>query len=394
MKNQKRFIATYMKGMTPLNLLHFETLKFVRKKKTFVLLLLAISLPILNYILSGLFDTHETERADFAIQASEAENSAQQIEDISQNEPAAKQVAKQTKEEATILEQLVSDVSSNDWATFLKHQIAYDQLQLKGIEEGSAPLDAEELSRIHKQIKLNTYLEKHHLEPEISGADRYGINYTQQFLSVTTPFLMFVLVLFAVIDILNNEKKLKTRDFMNMVPTSKNKLIQIKLMLNALFALFLVIIVAFTSFLTGLIGKGSGTFHYPVLFQNPATDQIRVDTIGVWLLKYFGLALLFILLITLTAILISKISAGDVVNAMILLAILFLPSALGKYNSGFDKVLPFLPSSYLNIPSLLSGEALSQNAQLTFTNAIWSCSAFIILLYIVIFVITKIQKKI
>lgn len=383
-----------MKGMTTLNLLHFETLKFIRKKKPLILLLLAVFLPIANYILSGLFDTHETERADFAIQASEAENSAQQIDDISQNEPAAKQAAKQTKKEATILEQLTSDVSSNDWSAFLKHQIAYDQLQLRGIEEGSIPMDIEDLSRIHKQIKLNTYLEKHHLEPEISGADRYGINYAHQFLSVTTPFLIFVLVLFAVIDILNNEKKLKTRDFMNMIPVSKSNLIQIKLILNALFAFFLVIITTITSFLTGLIGKGLGTFRYPVLFHNPATDQIHIDTIGVWFLKYFSLASLFILLITLTALLISKISTGDVVNALILLAIFFLPSALGKYNNGFDKIMPFLPSSYLNIPNLLSGEALSQNAQLTFTNGIWSCIVFILLFYIAIFVITKIQKKI
>ncbi|MBC1500472.1 ABC transporter permease subunit [Listeria weihenstephanensis] len=366
------------------NLIRFESKKFLASKKNIAIIVFSFLMVIGNYSLITFFDDNMMQRSFYEIQASDLANSVSELETIVQNEPAAKTALEITKKEADIVTSQVSAMNQDDWPVFLKKQIEYDKLQLKGMELGTIPLEEQQIRDLHKNIALNTYLYKNDLKPEIAGTEKQGINYAFSFLTTISPFILIALILLLVIDILNSEKWNGTRDFMNSLPYSKLKIIHSKLILYVGYAFLIILLMSLLSFIIATLFNGAGNFNYPVIFQGISPEQISISTISGWLPKYLFITLCIILFLTLLVTLISTLIQNDFIVLTVSLVILLVPSVLSLYVPLISTYSELFPVFYLNVKNLFSGDAALLNSNLVYTNALFCLIGYSLLTYLLL----------
>lgn len=377
-----------------MNLLRFESKKFLTSRKNIALIILSAIIVVCNYLLITLFNDNAMQRSFYEMQASELSNSVAELESIVESEPAAKTALEITKQEAEIVSTQVTALNQEDWSLFLKKQIEYDKLQLKGMELGTIPLEESQIRDIHKNIAQNTYLYDNELKPEIAGTEKQGINYTFTFLKTISPFILLALIIFLTIDILNSEKTNGTRDFFNSLPYNKLSLLHSKIFIYLIYAFLLVFFMSILAFIIGSIFNGVGNFNYPVVFQGLSADQISVFTISTWILKYLSLTFFVILFIILLITLISTIVQMDFIVLTATLIIILLPSVLNIYIPAIQSYSELLPASYLNFNSLFTGNTLLSNNNITYLNSLFCFLGYSIFLYLLSIFIVYRRKRI
>ncbi|MBC1886992.1 hypothetical protein HCA63_01380 [Listeria booriae] len=377
-----------------MNLLRFESKKFLTSRKNIALIILSAIIVVCNYLLITVFNDNAMQRSFYEMQASELSNSVAELESIVESEPAAKTALEITKQEAEIVSTQVTALNQEDWSLFLKKQIEYDKLQLKGMELGTIPLEESQIRDIHKNIAQNTYLYDNELKPEIAGTDKQGINYTFTFLKTISPFILLALIIFLTIDILNSEKTNGTRDFFNSLPYNKLSLLHSKIFIYLIYAFLLVFFMSILAFIIGSIFNGVGNFNYPVVFQGLSADQVFVFTISTWILKYLSLTFFVILFIILLITLISTIVQMDFIVLTATLIIILLPSVLNIYIPAIQSYSELLPASYLNFNSLFTGNTLLSNNNITYLNSLFCFLGYSIFLYLLSIFIVYRRKKI
>ncbi|MBC2196645.1 ABC transporter permease subunit [Listeria booriae] len=377
-----------------MNLLRFESKKFLTSRKNIALIILSAIIVVCNYLLITVFNDNAMQRSFYEMQASELSNSVAELESIVESEPAAKTALEITKQEAEIVSTQVTALNQEDWSLFLKKQIEYDKLQLKGMELGTIPLEESQIRDIHKNIAQNTYLYDNELKPEIAGTEKQGINYTFTFLKTISPFILLALIIFLTIDILNSEKTNGTRDFFNSLPYNKLSLLHSKIFIYLIYAFLLVFFMSILAFIIGSIFNGVGNFNYPVVFQGLSADQVSVFTISTWILKYLSLTFFVILFIILLITLISTIVQMDFIVLTATLIIILLPSVLNIYIPAIQSYSELLPASYLNFNSLFTGNTLLSNNNITYLNSLFCFLGYSIFLYLLSIFIVYRRKRI
>ncbi|MBC2176174.1 hypothetical protein HCB27_06090 [Listeria booriae] len=377
-----------------MNLLRFESKKFLTSRKNIALIILSAIIVVCNYLLITVFNDNAMQRSFYEMQASELSNSVAELESIVESESAAKTALEITKQEAEIVSTQVTALNQEDWSLFLKKQIEYDKLQLKGMELGTIPLEESQIRDIHKNIAQNTYLYDNELKPEIAGTEKQGINYTFTFLKTISPFILLALIIFLTIDILNSEKTNGTRDFFNSLPYNKLSLLHSKIFIYLIYAFLLVFFMSILAFIIGSIFNGVGNFNYPVVFQGLSADQVSVFTISTWILKYLSLTFFVILFIILLITLISTIVQMDFIVLTATLIIILLPSVLNIYIPAIQSYSELLPASYLNFNSLFTGNTLLSNNNITYLNSLFCFLGYSIFLYLLSIFIVYRRKRI
>ncbi|MBC1474109.1 ABC transporter permease subunit [Listeria grandensis] len=377
-----------------MNLLAFESKKFLSTKKNIILMIFSLCLVVGNYLLITFFDDGAMQKNFYEMQASELANSVSELELIVKNEPAAKTALEITKKEADILNTQVNALRQENWQIFLKKQIEYDKLQLKGMDLGTIPLEESQIRDVHKAIALNTYLYENNLKPDIAGADKQGINYTYSFLATISPFILIALILLLTIDVLNSEKQHGTREFINTLPYSKWKIINTKIFIYIAYALLLIFSMGLLSFIIGTIFNGVGDFNYPLISQGISPEQLSILTISTWILKYLLFTFLLILLLTLLTTCISTLIYNDFIVLTISLILLFIPTVLSIYITAVQSHSEFFPIFYMNFNSLINGDTALLNSHLTYTNSLICFIVYSLVLYLILIFNILRRKKI
>ncbi|WP_163655400.1 ABC transporter permease subunit [Listeria sp. PSOL-1] len=377
-----------------MNLMTFEAKKFFRSRKNIAMFIASLFIVTGNYILITIYDNTEVEKNFYSVNAGELSNSISELESVAKNQPEAKKALEITKKEYEIVNHQVLAIEQKDWKTFLNEQVEYDKLQLQGMQQGTVPLEEQQIRDIHKNIALNSYLAAHDLKPEIAGVNKMGFNYTYHLLKLLMPFIGTLFVIILAIDVLNSEKINKSRDFINTLPFSKTRILHAKMATYIIYVSILLLFVVILAFVVGSIFSGAGSWNYPIAYQGISPEEVTIVSVSIYIMKYLALMLILIIFLIFLMTFISLFIQNDFIVLIVGLVVVLLPYSLSVYSSLVSGNMALFPVFYFNFTDILSGKALLANANLTFKNAILCLSLYSLLLYMLIFGTVRFKQRI
>ncbi|WP_414839575.1 hypothetical protein [Carnobacterium sp. TMP28] len=366
-------------------LFDFKKISYDRMYLGLFLLILFIFLsPVIDF---RKIDTQASKLIEISDQIVQTREGIEQMKEF--DVPLA---IKDEEERLALLEAFYAALSSKQSEEITKTELAYEKKILEQIESGS--LSGTPLIEQRKTVAKLEHLVANNLIATVNfDSSVPAINFISNDFQLLIPFTMILIFPVLIFSRIHTDEKVHgTRDFVNMTPISFEKMILSKLVVSVLFAfLYFIFSVGLAIFILSF-RNGIGSLNYPIPISKDGLT-VSILTTGQFLSQVSILLVAIYTFISSLSILISRFTHSFLVQTVVLLMVIMLPSSpLFTAESAIANIAHFLPFSYFDLSKVLTyGDSFSPsiNEYINFTNGLICLMSYAVLCLLVSWLMIK-----
>lgn len=350
-----------------IDLILFENKKFLKRKKNIITFLFLIAvvfgLLFLNHSMSKAL--REGRIKEYQGDLISLKESLGFLPESNGENKALEQIFEDTYKEIELIEKQINAYQNRDWKTELSIQVERDQLFLEQLSRGNV-IGGEPRVVVNSRINLHQELITRNIEPVNDIYGTQGYNFVKSMLENIMGIIGLGIFLFIVSDIMSSDLEDGTIKLLFTQPLSRKKVVHAKYVVAVVNSIILIVLLSFIAFVVESIFSGTGNLHYPVeLLKNEEIIFINLSTYFIqWFLLFIGVIFFAISV----AFLISALTNNSMLTVGLTIIILVILNLCVSQFRFLTSIAHILPTSYVNISSIISGllASNSENSYLTF----------------------------
>lgn len=278
-----------------------------------------------------------------------------------------------------ILKDMYMHIEQEDRLSLLRDKIEYNNLNIELLSKPNI-VSAISIDEIKKENVFLTYLADRNLE-EINEQASVQADNAIILLSGYPAIIIIITAVFICADVLTSEFDNKTSYVLFSQPVKKHKIFFGKFLTSSVLITLFFTIFFILLYICLTIIKGGCQYNYPYIYYNGNNDSL-IPAISFILLSFVIVYLLLFFVISLTFF-ISSLFKTTVAAASVTAVFIFMFYLLSSQGL-LDGIAHLSPFSYLNVSSVINGEAsrLFNNTGVIFINGVMVLMISIIVLLI------------
>ncbi|HEX3022803.1 MAG TPA: ABC transporter permease [Lachnospiraceae bacterium] len=252
------------------------------------------------------------------------------------------------------------------WKDIVRETIDKDRYLLQGKTSGLITYDRINVQELRNEIEKYTILYEKNIKPMESEYVMNSYNFLYRLLNQLFPYVVVTIILLICADSMSSEADTGSYKFLLLQPYRRTSIYLAKTLATITYSVVTTVLtITIVYFINGLV-NGFGNANYPVAiesysyerFQSLAMQNGSIDYsgIGIYLLKVIPVAILYLLLASVFALLISNIALSSISAMSLSVGFSLGAILLQPYFKEMEFFTKIFPVSYSNPVSVLSGE--------------------------------------